>query len=381
MPGGPEPFKLGYRPALDGLRAIAVLAVLAFHSGLIHGGFLGVDVFFTLSGFLITALLLEEHARTGAIAIRRFYVRRALRLLPALVALLLVCGGVLFATVPSEFWPIVSGYLLGVLSYVANWLIIYWRPLGVLGHTWSLAIEEQFYLVWPVLLLLLLRRVRSPRWIITGLLTAAAGSLLWRLAFAWVGGASWSRIYRGTDTHADGLLLGAALAVWLYSRGGAVPAVWSRAAGGSAALGLLGLFLAAPLVPGYVYGVTALAAVATTGLILAIVAGGSRLTNWLAAGWLVRIGWISYGVYLWHFPVFVQCSVLRQAGESAAPPGRTALAWGLTFAIALISYVLIERPFLAYKPRLSVNPEIEAAPAAMVPPATKDRGLALPTSL
>ena len=94
MPGRPEPFKLGYRPALDGLRAIAVLAVLAYHSGLIHGGFLGVDVFFTLSGFLITTLLLEEHARAGTIAIGRFYVRRALRLLPALVVFLLVWGGV-----------------------------------------------------------------------------------------------------------------------------------------------------------------------------------------------------------------------------------------------------------------------------------------------
>ena len=161
-----------------------------------------------------------------------------------------MCGGVLFATIPPEFWPILGGYLLGVLSYVANWLIIYWRPLGVLGHTWSLGIEEQFYLVWPILLLLVLRRVRSARWIITGLLTAAACSLLLRLALAWVGGASFSRIYRGTDTHADGLLLGAALAVWLYSRGGVVPGDWAHTAGGSAALGLLGLLLAAPLIPG-----------------------------------------------------------------------------------------------------------------------------------
>lgn len=166
--------------------------------------------------------------------------------------------------------------------------------------------------------------------------------------------------------------------VWLYSRGGVVPGVWAHTAGGSAALGLLGLLLAAPLIPGYVYGVTALAAVATAGLILAIVAEGPRVTRWLAAGWLVRIGWISYGVYLWHFPVFVQFGVLRQAGESAAPLGRTALAWGLTFAVALCSYVLIERPFLQYKPRLSADLEIEPAPAVVVPPATKN-GLALPT--
>ena len=119
---------------------------------------------------------------------------------------------------------------------------------------------------------------------------------------------------------------------------------------------------------------------ATAGLILAIVGEGSRVTRWLAAGWLVRIGWISYGVYLWHFPVFVQFGVLRQAGESAAPLGRTALAWGLTFAVALCSYVLIERPFLQYKPGLSADLEIEPASAAVVPPATKN-GLALPTTL
>src|SRR5687767_1720619 len=126
MPERPEHFKLGYRPALDGLRGVAVLAVMVYHSGLIHGGFLGVDVFFTLSGFLITTLLLEEHARAGTIAIGRFYLRRALRLLPALVAFLIFWGGVSLATTTLQSWPVILGYLLGVLFYVTNWLIIYW---------------------------------------------------------------------------------------------------------------------------------------------------------------------------------------------------------------------------------------------------------------
>ena len=186
MPGSPEPFNLGYRPALDGLRGVAVLAVMVYHSGLIRGGFLGVDVFFTLSGFLITTLLLEEYARTGTLAIGRFYIRRALRLLPALVAFLIFWGGVILTRIPSEYWSVLGGYLLGVLGYVANWLYIYWRPLGVFSHTWSLAIEEQFYLVWPVLLFLLLRWVRRAPWIVAGLLAAAAGSLAWRLALALV---------------------------------------------------------------------------------------------------------------------------------------------------------------------------------------------------
>src|SRR6185295_14535497 len=107
-------------------------------------------------------------------------------------------------------------------------------------------------------------------------------------------------------------------------------------------LGLPLLFLVAPVVPGFVYGVTALAALASGGVIFDIVAGGSRVTRWLERAWLVRIGQISYGLYLWHFPVFQQLGVLRRPGDSAAPLWRSALAWSLTFAAALISYVVIE---------------------------------------
>lgn len=356
MPGRLAPVTLGYRPALDGLRAIAVLVVLVYHGGGIRGGFLGVDVFFTLSGFLITTLLCEEHARTGTIAIGRFYGRRACRLLPALGAFLLVWGGGSLATTSLPFWPIILGDLLGVLFYVANWLIIYGRPAGPFGHTWSLSIEEQFYLGWPVILLLLLRWVQSPRWIVAWLVTAAAGSLVWRLTLA-LADAPFNRMYLGTDTHADGLVLGAALAVWLCRLGGGgAPSSWRRAGVACSVVGLPVLLVAAPLVPGYARGVTALAALATSGVILDIVAGGSRVTRWLACPWLVRIGRISYGVYLWHYPIFLQLGVLRRPGEAVTPFGYSALAWGLTFAAALVSYVLIERPFLAYKARLSAMP-------------------------
>ena len=185
-----------------------------------------------------------------------------------------------------------------------------------------------------------------------------------------------------TDTHADGLLLGAALALWLHHRRvGRSPGSLGRAAGAIAALGLLGLFGSAPLTPGYVLGVTSLAACATGAVILDILAGGSWVTRWLESAWLVRIGWISYGMYLWHLPVFVQLGVLRQQGETAAPLGRTLLAWALTFAVAGLSYWLVERRFLARKSRPSTNPNIAPTPAALVAPATKNGGLALPESL
>lgn len=327
-------------------------------------------------------MLLEEHARAGAIEIGRFYVRRALRLLPALVAFLIFWGGVFLATTTPQFWPVLRGYLLGVLFYIANWLIIYWMPAGPFGHTWSLAIEEQFYVVWPVTLLLLLRWVRNSTWIVAILLTAAAGSLAWRLALALVTGAPLTRIYAGTDTHADGFLIGAALAALLSSQVRfAATGTLRRAVVALSAPGLLLLLLAAPLVPGYVCGVSALAALASGGLILDIVAGGSRVIRWLEFAWLVNIGRISYGLYLWHWPVFGQLGVLRLPGEAAAPFWRSALAWSLTFAAALISYFLIERPFLAYKARLSANPGIKPAPAVLVPPATVNGGRVLPATL
>jgi peptidoglycan/LPS O-acetylase OafA/YrhL len=319
--------------------------------------------------------------RTGAIAIVRFYVCRALRLLPALVAFLVVWGGVFLAMTPPKFWPAILGDVLGVLFYVTNWLMSYYGRAGSpFSHTWSLAIEEQFYMVWPVTLLLLLRWVRRPSWIVVVLMMAAAGSLAWRLALALVADAPLTRNFVGPDTHADGVLTGAALAVLLGRQGGwAATGPLRRAVVALSALGLPLLLLVTPLVPGYVYGVTALAALASGGVILDIVAGGSRMTRWLECAWLVRIGRISYALYLWHFPIFQQLGVLRRPGDSAAPLWRSALAWSLTFAAALISYVLIERPFLAYKARLYATSGARAGTGRSR--AAGDEGLPRPASL
>ena len=370
----------GYHRGLDGLRGVAVLSVLLYHSSVIRGGFLGVDVFFTLSGFLITSLLLEEHAATGTVDIWRFYVRRALRLLPALLVFLVFWGGMFLALTPPSFWPRAGGYVLAVLCYVANWTVIYWMPIGIFGHTWSLAIEEQFYLVWPVALVLLVRLVRRPTRIAAVLTLAAAASLVWRLSLV-LAGASFRRTYAGTDTHADGLLVGAALAVLLaggWLNVGASGGVRRRVAAVSA-IGLAGLLLTAVPVPGHAYGVSALAALATAGIILHIGTQGSLVARLLESAWLVRIGWVSYGVYLWHFPVFVYVGVLRQPGEAAAPLFPSTLAWAVTFAAALASYFLIERPLLAYKARLvrpSLLPDPDTRLGAELSPAIPVQGRA-----
>jgi len=210
--------RLGYRPALDGIRAIAIVLVLGFHTGLLGGGFLGVDLFFVLSGFLITGLLVEEWDRYQEISLAGFYTRRMRRLFPALV-LTLVGVGVLYLALPGVnhgigYWPTVAS----VAAYSSNWLAAFgshgsWASLGMLGHTWSLAIEEQFYLVWPIVVLVLLRRRWPAGPIIIALLAGAAASeaLRW---LVWMDSYSIGA-YTRTDTHADGLLLGCALGLLL----------------------------------------------------------------------------------------------------------------------------------------------------------------------
>jgi peptidoglycan/LPS O-acetylase OafA/YrhL len=338
----------GHLRGLDGLRGIAVLSVLIYHSGLIRGGYLGVDVFFTLSGFLITRLMLQERAATGEIHVRNFYARRALRLLPALFVFLGFWAVYLLITVPPAFWPLVGMYVALVALYVANWGGL-WYPLGIFGHTWSLAIEEQFYLVWPLAVVFLLRRVRRPVRIAWILLAAAIVSVMWRAGLG-LWGASGRRIYWATDAHADGLLIGAALAFVIFGAGPWPSRRVLPAAGLLSALVLGALLVAIPHIPYYAFGITTVAALTTAVLILDVLSGRSRLAPAFEMGALVLVGRISYGLYLWHFPVFQTLRVLKLPGEHA-PPLLILAAWGLTFVAAGASYFLIERHALAYKDR------------------------------
>jgi peptidoglycan/LPS O-acetylase OafA/YrhL len=355
--------------SLDGLRGVAAASVLIYHTGLIRGGFLGVDVFFALSGFLITRLLIEEHGATGAINLQAFYIRRGLRLLPALFTFLAFWSVYLLATLPVAYWSVVRAYISVVALYVANWAGIWWYKLGVFGHTWSLAIEEQFYLLWPPAILVLLRQIKHSRRLAWILLALAAVGALWRLDLA-LAGASERRLYWGTDTHADGLLIGAAFA-FLIDRGefNRFPRALAPLASLSA-LGLLAMLIAVPLRPYYAYGVTTLVTLATAIIIVSVLSDHCPLVSQvLETRPLVGAGRISYALYLWHFPIFHNLGVLKLPGEHA-PWTDILFAWGLTVVAAVASYFLVERPALAYKDRFTWHgtPPLEPKTTDRLPP-------------
>ena len=248
-------------PGLDGLRALAVLAVLAYHLdvGWAAGGLLGVGIFFTLSGFLITDLLLESWVR-GGIDLGRFWLRRARRLLPALFVILVIVAAWVTLLRPEELDSL-RGAVASAAAYVNNWWLIFsdipyvdrFGPPSPLGHLWSLAVEEQFYLVWPFVLLAGLRLLREPvrrarvrpRLAAATLVLAAASAVL--MALLYHPGFDSTRVYDGTDTRAFGLLIGAALAmVWPARRLGAAIAPGARRAldcAGLAGLAVIGVLI------------------------------------------------------------------------------------------------------------------------------------------
>jgi peptidoglycan/LPS O-acetylase OafA/YrhL len=362
-------WSMGYQPGLDGLRAVSVLAVILYHAGFgwMHGGFFGVEVFFVVSGFLITSLLLEEHGTSGTISLRSFWTRRARRLLPALFATLVaVAVATVLVGSAEQRWQLRRD-LPWSLLYVANWGQI----LGdvpyftsgdppLLRHLWSLAVEEQWYLVWPLVFLALTRtRLRLP-----SIATLVAASAVVVMAFTWwlhaggpaplggppgiVAGADRTNfMYLSTITRSSGLLLGAAAAfVWRPWRSARSPEAGPRAldvAGGVAVGTLVCIFGVATLTDGYVYQwllplVSVLSLVAVLVVVHPAAAGMRGVCSWAP---LVAVGRRSYGLYLWHWPVFVLASATH--GSVA----RFVVAGLITVAIAEACYRLVEQPVRA----------------------------------
>lgn len=348
---------LAYMPALDGLRAFAVLAVLAYHGDMpwARAGFLGVDVFFVISGYLITALLLSEHTRNGRISLRRFWGRRALRLLPGLLVMLGVVALVVPVLAPDQNESL-RGDLSAALTYVSNWWLIfqdrpYFEAIGrppVLQHLWSLAVEEQFYLLWPMVLAFGLRNpFRSPRRLVKWILLAVAASAV-AMGLMYSPEADASRVYYGTDTRLGTILLGAALAfLWSPGHRTASPRwvgsfVRDLACLGS--LGIIGYLMVTwnEFVPQlYRGGFTGVALL--TLVVVAVASHPGALTKGLlgnpAMTWL---GQRSYSIYLLHWPVFMLTRPDLDVSLNGLP--LFALRIGITLCLAIASYGLVEKP-------------------------------------
>jgi peptidoglycan/LPS O-acetylase OafA/YrhL len=345
-----------YFPALDGIRAIAVLAVIAFHAqqGWAKGGFLGVEVFFVVSGFLITRLLVTEAENTGRVDVKGFWMRRARRLLPALFAMLGVVALWMLVLHPHEVGRFRRDFV-AALTYVSNWFQIatddsYFSRIGrasPLRHLWSLAVEEQFYLLWPPLLLVLALLAKGRRKRMAAMLTAMAlASTAW-MAFLYTPGGDPNRVYLATDTRLSGLLLGAAFGlVWRRNRIGR--RLIRVAIAGASTLSLAALvssFVVFTETSKWLYrGGFFAVDLATIAVIAASTLEGGPLRMFLSWAPLQAIGRRSYGLYLWHWPVLVLTDPVE--GDVVFDgPGLWVMRAALTVALTEGCYRLVETPF------------------------------------
>ncbi|MEO8906628.1 MAG: acyltransferase, partial [Microbacteriaceae bacterium] len=358
---------------LDGSRAIAVVAVIVYHvfPGLLPGGFIGVDVFFVISGFLITSLLIGERASAGRVSFKRFWQRRVRRLVPAIVVLVLVCCTSALI-VGGDVLVGLGRQVLGAATFSYNWLDIasgssyFSRDAPELfRNLWSRAVEEQFYLLWPLLLIVLLL-IRNNRVRIAVLLALAAASatLMWLL---YTPGADATRVYFGTDTHSFGLMIGAALALVVRSmkpldlNAGESPLQvfarrWLPGLGLISLAAVLGATWwlhddAAITYRGGLVAVSVLTAIVIWAAVTlrsprSSAAGRSALGGALDIAPLRAIGARSYGLYLWHWPVLVLVAAAWSPGadtlERTLMIGAVALC--ITAAAAVLSYRFVEQP-------------------------------------
>jgi len=310
---------MGYQPAFDGLRAIAVLAVMAFHAGapIARGGFLGVDLFFVLSGYLITSILVAEHRDTGRIHLAAFYWRRAIRLYPTL--LIMLAAFVLMAPV---LWPETPRFEHAALAalYLSDYSRAFYGAPEVILHTWSLSVEEHFYLILPLVLPAIIRS-KSPARV---LMLIWGFATLWRIINLWELG--WDATYFRFDTRLSGLVLGCALA---FYKGNGVP----RIATGAAAVMLISalVFVRHKDWNSLQFAVT-FAELASAVLIL-----GCRNIPFLSSTWLAYIGKLSYGIYLWHYPIVVYMRSFRTDW-----PTKVLVSVALSILLAALTYHLVD---------------------------------------
>ena len=365
--------RLAYLPALDGVRAFAVVAVMLFHGGVGHmgGGFMGVDAFFVLSGFLITSLLIGEWRQTFMIKLGAFWARRARRLLPALLMMLLFVAFFAAVIVPKGTYGALRLDSLSTLLYVSNWHFIlassnYFAQQNVangspLLHTWSLAVEEQFYLIWPLIVLGILYFTKSLKVLFGLCVTAALAGAVWTNV-VYDSGRHTNRAFLGTDTRSQCLFIGCALAVGLvlvaqrsHEEGRlAKGELWRPSSRtGRVAFGTLGIagattalviWIVMPALSSFPYngGFFLLGLSVAAVILAAVTAPRSLVPRFLSLAPIRYVGRISYGLYIWHWPIFIWLNSAR-TGQL--------VGWELfgvraavTFAVSVVSFHLVERP-------------------------------------
>lgn len=370
-------YRLGSNiPGLDGMRGIAALAIVWFHirshSPGLHllngnGGYLAVDAFFVMSGFLITALLLSEFERTETVSFKYFYARRALRLLPALFVVLTAVT--VYCALDRQ--NPVARYTLHavpwIIGYAGNWhMILHDRSqawVNILIPTWSLAVEEQFYLLWPCVFLVVARHARSAtgRFLVAGFLLYLAAVETWWRWHLMRHGANFIRLYYGSDTHSDGLIVGCALA-FILSGLLQYPRLMDRLKRPAAVMAVVAtasvpfLYLYADYSLAWSWLWTPVGCVAAAAIVASLALGPppvlSSILEHRAATW---VGKRSYALYLWHFPIIVLSQGLHP-GWARSNVVRDALLIAIPLAVAALSYRFVEQPFLRRKRRFNQAP-------------------------
>lgn len=337
-----------YNPALDGIRALSILVVVFFHCEApgLGGGFVGLDIFFVLSGYLITALLATEQ-RHGGIEIGRFYARRALRLYPTLLLLI----AAYFALAPVLF-PTEDRWLVAVVAgfYVFDYAIAFWdMPLSI-AHTWSLGVEEKFYLLWPLLLPLILRTRRPLAWLLAAFFAVTA----WRYFVNHTWG--WKQAYFSFDTRMTGILLGAIAAL-------ARPKISRRLV--TLACVVLALLIVVPPVVSHRVGdadIWRISVAELAAFVLVSYAAEHAKSSFLASPPMVYIGRLSYGIYIWHFPVVVLLN--RDHPQPFWITLSTTLLF--SFTMAALCLHLVDEPIKRWREKMRARAPSSATPCSAV---------------
>jgi peptidoglycan/LPS O-acetylase OafA/YrhL len=344
---GPDANKFRYLPELDGLRGIAILLVIAVHARIpfAPGGFIGVDLFFVLSGYLITNLLLKEHQSTGEINLKRFYWRRCIRLFPALLTLLVICllAGALFADK-----KIVRDVVI-VFFYGTSWTrALYGFPSDWLGHTWSLSIEEQFYFIWPLLLCRL--KSLSAKSTFYALAMVIAAVVFYRYLLL-LHGVKTDRLFFCFDTRIDALVVGCLMAFMLNSNPDYLKRPVSNAIirilamSGTTYMAYMLLCYDDKMTGFWTYGLLLVALSSSFIVLYTISFPHGFFSTLLKVKGLVYTGKISYGLYIWHWPIFNYLHAHSGLNRNS----KILIGIILSYLISTLSYFIIERPLLKHK--------------------------------